>query len=54
MQVFVMIGSVGTVINAHDRFIWNNSMCACECDKSCDFREYLDYVNCKSRKKVDQ
>ena len=27
----------------------------CQCDKSCDFGEYLDYENCKCRKKlVDQ
>ena len=24
----------------------------CECDKSCDFGEYLDYENCKCRKKL--
>ena len=29
-------------------FIWNPS--TCECDKSCDFGEYLDYENCKFRK----
>ena len=26
--------------------------CDCECDKSCDVGEYLDYENCKSRKKL--
>ena len=25
---------------------------ACECDKSCDFGEYLDYVNCKCRERL--
>ena len=36
-------------------FIWNPSACECECDKSCDIGEYLDYNNCKCRKKlVDQ
>ena len=33
-------------------FIWNPSNCECECDKSCDFGEYLDYENCKCRKKL--
>ena len=33
-------------------FIWNPSNCNCECDKTCDIREYLDYKNCKCRKKV--
>ena len=33
-------------------FIWNSSNCVCECDKSCDIGEYLDYENCKCRKKV--
>ena len=33
-------------------FIWNPSDCECECDKPCDVREYLDYENCKCRKKI--
>ena len=33
-------------------FIWNSSNCECECDKSCDVDEYLDYENCKCRKKL--
>ena len=32
------------------RFIWNSSNCECECDKSCDVREYLDCKNGKCRK----
>ena len=32
--------------------IWNPSNCKCECDKSCDVGEYLDYENCKFRKKL--
>ena len=32
------------------KFIWNPSNCQCECDKSCDVGEYLDYENCKCRK----
>ena len=33
-------------------YIWNPSNCKCECDKSCDFGEYLDYENCKYRKRL--
>ena len=33
-------------------FISNPSNCECECDKSCDIGEYLDYENCKCRKKL--
>ena len=33
-------------------FIWNPSNCECECDKSCDVGEYLDYKNCKCKKKL--
>ena len=33
-------------------FIWNPSNCECECDKSCNFGEYLHYENCKCRKKL--
>ena len=32
--------------------IWNPSNYECECDKSCDVGEYLDYENCKCRKKL--
>ena len=35
-----------------EEFIWNPSNCKCECDKACDGGEYLDYENCKSRKKI--
>ena len=35
-----------------DRFIWNPSICECECDKSCDIGQYLDYEYCKCRKKL--
>ena len=31
-------------------FIWNPSNYQCECHKSCDVGEYLDYKNCKCRK----
>ena len=33
-------------------YIWNPSNCECECDKSCDVDEYLDYENCKCRKRL--
>ena len=33
-------------------FIFNPSNCECECDKSCGISEYLDYSNCKCRKKL--
>ena len=33
-------------------FIWNPSICECECDKSCDVGKYLDYTNCKCRKRL--
>ena len=26
-------------------------VCECECDKTCDIGEYLDYENCKIEKK---
>ena len=33
-------------------YMWNPSNCECECDKSCDIGEYLDYKNCRGRKKL--
>ena len=30
----------------------NPSNCECECDKAFDVGEYLDYENCKCRKKL--
>ena len=33
-------------------YAWNPSNCECACDKSCDVCEYLDYENCKCKKKV--
>ena len=66
MQLFEIINNDGIKINVciceckglidkglYDKgFIWNRSNCECECDKSCDFGEYLDYENCKCRKKL--
>ena len=34
------------------RFIWNPSTCECECDKSFDVGEYLDYANSKCKKRL--
>ena len=33
-------------------FVWNPSNCECECYKSSDFSEYLDYKNCKCKKRL--
>ena len=33
-------------------FTWNPSNCECKCDWSCDIGEYLDYKNCKCRKRT--
>ena len=33
-------------------FIWNPINCECECDKSSNIGEYLDYENCQFRKKL--
>ena len=33
-------------------FIWNPSHCGCGRDKSYDLGQYLDYKNCKCRKKL--
>ena len=34
------------------RHIWSPSNCECEYDSSCDVGEYLDYENCKCRKRL--
>ena len=33
-------------------FIWNPSNCECECDILCNVGEYLNYKNCKCRKRL--
>ena len=33
-------------------FIWNPCNCECECHKSSDVGEYLDYKNCKCGNKL--
>ena len=33
-------------------FIWSPSNCQCECDKSCNINQYLDYSDCKCKKKL--
>ena len=34
------------------KFIWNPGNCECKCDKMYNLGEYLDYDNCKSKKKL--
>ena len=36
----------------YKRFIWIQINCECQGDKSSDVGEYLDYQNCKCRKKL--
>ena len=36
----------------NDGFIWHSSIFEYECEKSCDVGEYLDYPNCKCRKRL--
>ena len=59
MQLFVIINNVGIKIKElNDKeicdkgFIWNPSNCERKCDENCDIGEYLDYKNCKCRKKL--
>ena len=33
-------------------YIFNPSNCKCECDKSYDTSQYLDYLDCKCKKKI--
>ena len=33
-------------------YIWNPSNCECECDEFCSVGEYLDYSDCRCRKKL--
>ena len=33
-------------------YAWNHSNCECKCNKLCDFGDYLDYENCKCRKRL--
>ena len=34
-------------------YIFNPGNCKCECDKSCNTSQYLDYLDCKWKKKID-
>ena len=65
MQVFVTVNNVGIKINADinvknwltneyviKRFTSYPSNCEGECDKTCDIGKYLDFENCKCRKKL--
>ena len=33
-------------------YVFNPSNCKCECDKSCNTSQYLDYLDCKYKKKI--
>ena len=33
-------------------YIFNPRNCKCECDKSCNTSQYLDYLDCKCKKKL--
>ena len=59
MQLFVIISVAGIKINVDANVKnWlimedvNLSNCECECDKLCNVGEYLDYKNCKCRKRL--
>ena len=65
MQVFVIINNNGIMINTDvnvknwlikgvcDKgYAWNPSNRECECNKSCDVGEYLDYENFECRKRL--
>ena len=65
MQLFVIINNVGKKNKCRceckelidkgvcDKgYAWNPSNCECECDKSYDVGEYLDYENCKCRNRL--
>ena len=63
MQVFVTINKDGMKINVgvnelidkercDKGLVWNSSNRNCECDKSCYIGGYLDYNNCKCRRKI--
>ena len=62
---FVIINNFGIMINTDvntknwltkeyviKKVLWNPRNCECECDKSYNVGEYLDYENCKSRNKL--
>ena len=52
MQLFVIINNELIDKGVWDKgFIWNPSNCECERDKTGEIGEYLDYENCKCRKK---
>ena len=64
MQAFAIINKGGKMINAGvnsknwfikecgERFIGNPSNSECECDKSCNIVEHLDYEKSKCRMKL--
>ena len=62
MQVLVIINNVRMKINVDVNvknwllktivILWNPSNSECECHKLCEVGEYLDYKNCKCRKRL--
>ena len=66
MELFVIINNVGRKINVDVNvrnwlikvYVMKDMLgilvIECECDKSCDIGEYLDYENCKCKKEVDR
>ena len=52
MKIFRFIKKVLYISVINKGFIWSPSNCEYECDKKCDVGEYLDYENCKCRKKL--
>ena len=65
IKLFVIVNNDGIKINVDvnvkklidkgvcdKEYIWNPSNCECKCDKSCNIGEYLDYSDCKCRKKL--
>ena len=41
-----------SIINCAKGFMWNPSICECQCDKWCKSSQYLDYKNCVCKNKL--
>ena len=52
--MYIIINEVDGSIEEknENKYLTFASNCECECDKSFDIREYLDYKNCKRRNKI--
>ena len=61
-QKILKLQHIPCVCQTFQRIDWQRNMwwriylkpsnCQCECDKSCDVGDYLDYGNCKCRKRL--